>query len=201
MIRAYVVGVFACAMALAMVCLTPSFARAQTLTIEVELADLETFITNNTPAPIQLGLYELKSPAHLLDPVHWRSIQDSRVMDAAHVSSTLGSGALSFSEFIGRTQQLIEVNFPSVGVWQPGTRWSIGFPFGTSPETFNRALFDGQFVYAGTGPPVVEAPIVFLVPEPAAISVAALAMGTLLRFRRRRACSWVGSESLIDCGQ
>jgi hypothetical protein len=181
MIRTIVV----CALACAIACVARSSVRAQTLTLEVELADLETFITNNTASPIQLGLYQLASPTHLLDPVQWRSIQDSRGMDAAHVTATLGSGALSFSEFIGRTNSLIEVNFPSVGVWQPGLRWSIGFPFGTSPETFNRDLFDGRFVYAGTGPPVVEAPIVFLVPEPSAVTIVVLALiWTLPRSRR-----------------
>jgi hypothetical protein len=179
--------IFCLAVPFAMAGLSFSTARAQTLTLEVDLADLETWITNDTSSDIAVRFYSIRSPSPIFDPVNWRSISDTAAVDSALVASTLGSGALSYSEFIVRPTWLIELNFPSAGVWQPGTRWSIGFPFGTSPDTFDPDLLVAQFEYAEFAPVAITGPIVFIpVPEPGAVPMALVTLLSTLLIRRRR---------------
>jgi PEP-CTERM motif len=161
-------------------------AVAQTLTLEIAETDLRTWISNNTASPISADGLEFQSTSGILDPVNWRSIADAAVSDPAAVSAALGSGALSFIEVASsNSHDLAELNFSSMASWQPGTRWSIGFPFGASVAVFHSRSFDGTFRYATPAGGVVAGSIVF-VPEPATLLLAfAAAIGLLFTVRRR----------------
>src|SRR5262245_61075469 len=117
------------ASALAVLFLGPA-AQAQTLTLDIQLGTLETFISNFTGAAVPIDGYQIASPIGILDPVDWNSIADSAVSNPASVSATLGSGALSFIEAAPTVNSLSELDVVSSGTWQHTTRWSIGYPFG-----------------------------------------------------------------------
>lgn len=157
--------------------------RAQ-LTLEVELSDLETWISNYTPSAISVDGYQINSSSGILDPVNWQSIRDSSIANPPAVTAALGSGALQFLEFGTSTTDLSELNFTSVGTWQPGTRWSIGFPFGTSRSLFLSRPFDASFEYTGPDLGGVALGSISLIPEPTAVSLAAIAL-VALAFNRR----------------
>src|SRR5262245_32432034 len=108
-------------------------ADAQVLTLEVQLPTLETSLANNSAAAISTDAYRILSAAGALNAATWQSIADSAASDPVAVTAALGSGALSFVEIGISNNELAEFNFVSSGTWQPGTRWSIGFPFGTMP--------------------------------------------------------------------
>jgi hypothetical protein len=173
-----------CLFATALVFSYSASAGAQTLTLEIKLADLKTWISNNTASVISADGFQISSASGILDPVDWRSIADAAASDPAAVSAALGSGALSFIEFQSSSHNLSELDPISMATWQPGTRWSIGFPFGTSVSQFHSRAFDGTFEYTAPAGGVFAAPI-HLIPEPASISLAVAATIGLLFTRRR----------------
>lgn len=121
---------------------------------------------------------ELKSPTAILDPVDWQSLRAAAQTDPATLATTLGSGALTFQLLASTTTDLAEASFSSNGVWSPGLRWSIGYPFGMSTSLFASRPFDAVFQYAeDVHQTLVTASIKLVpeVPEPASVALVAIA--------------------------
>ena len=177
--------IFGWTIAVALVLLAATAARAQTLSLEIHLGNLETWISNNTAVVISSDGYQISSASGILDPVNWQSIDDSATSSPAALSAALGSGALSFIEVSPTSNNLTEFDLASTATWQPGTRWSIGFPFGTSPGHFQSRPFDARFEYTAAFGGVSTGSIEFI-PEPACLTFAVTALLGIAFTRRRR---------------
>lgn len=159
-------------------------ARAQVLTLEVSRTTLETWISNNSAAVISIDGYQLTSSLGLLEQTTWRSIPDSVLLNTSAATAALGPGALDFFESAGLNNYFMsEFNPFSVGVWQPGTRWSIGYPFGHFLGRVGSIESDIGFAYTGPSISLVNGPVV-LVPEPGSLALVLVAAGCWPRRRR-----------------
>lgn len=172
-------------LAIAVLLLTTPRITAQSLSLEIDLGDLETWISNNTALAIASDGYQIVSPSGILDPVNWRSIDDAVALDPAAVTAALGSGALSFTEGAPTSTHLTEFDVVSTATWPPGTRWSLGFPFGTSLAQFQSRPFDAHFEYTSLFGSVIAGSIEFI-PEPATLTFVVTALVGLVIAGRRR---------------
>jgi hypothetical protein len=163
-------------------------ASAQTLTLEIEMRDLETWISNHNGFAIDNSAYQLTSPSGILDPAGWRSIADAALSDPVMVSAALGGDALTFDQLGSSDHELSEVNIFSHATWQPGTRWSIGHPFGASRSEFRSRPFDATFRYVEPSVGIITGAIELIpVPEPAAAAlIAGAVIGMACSHYRRR---------------
>lgn len=164
---------------------TAEAAPSEVLTLEVSRTDFETWFSNKSAAVFSIDAYQLTSEAGILHPTTWQSIANSAASNPAAVTAALGSGALGFAEPPVQTSNYIaEVDLPGVGVWQPGRRWSIGYPFGASLEEFESGPLDVVFSYTGPSLGVLEGPVIFI-PEPTTLALVAMLSGCLPQVRRR----------------
>lgn len=159
--------------------------------LEIEMSDLTTWIRNDNPFPTSLTAYSIESASGILDPSGWRSIADAGVSDLGAVTAALGSGGLSFLEFGATNTNVAEGNIVSSAIFQAGTRWSIGRPFGTSPSQISSRPFDARFLFVEADGGVFEGAILFIpVPELAALeTLACCSVASVVafgRFMRRR---------------
>jgi hypothetical protein len=156
----------------------------------VQLPNYEAFLTNLGDRPIRVDGYTISSAAGSLNPAGWES------MDAAgpEIVAALGPGADQFIVANPSASSLAELNPASSATWQPGQRWSLGFPFRSDDPNFvvdavfHFASPDGLVLTGGTVVPPGELGLasVIVVPEPSAVAVVLPAAWLVVTCRTRK---------------
>jgi hypothetical protein len=158
----------------------------------VRLPSYEAFLTNLGESPIRVDGYAISSPAGSLDPAGWEPMDSA----GAEIVSALGQGADQFFSANPSASSLAELNPISFATWQPGQRWSIGFPFRSDESdfvldpVFRFASPDGVVLTGGivVPPSTLTLAAVTVIPEPKAAAMLAPAglIGMTLRTRMKK---------------
>lgn len=158
---------------------TPVYDPSLTLLIDVTTGDA--WLKNTTAGPLDFDGYEIFSAGGLLNPAHWQSIADSVVSRPGIVLATLGTGAMSFGEFMAVSSLLADVSFSDHATLQMGAMWDIGQP---APDA---SLADLSFYYSIplNGGTKYEGGIE-IIPEPATLGLLVIGGLAVLRSRTKK---------------
>ena len=146
--------------------------------------EFEAFIVNTSTSPVELDAYTITSPINGLVPLEWNSIDAQADANSVAVEAVLGDMSSSFDEFLSTPAELTEANFTGFGLWQTGTRFSIGHPFGRSGSALSVAE-TAELTFLVRGNTMVMNGGIATAPEPNQTLIGLLMM---LGFAWRRYC-------------